>query len=73
MPKLHALQRKYLVKHLHRAWSFWLIIVASILSGLEAILPLFVNDLPGTPRERGFLIFGVVVAAFIARCIAQPK
>jgi hypothetical protein len=73
MLKLHALRRKYIVKHLHRAWSVWLIGIAAFLSGLEAILPLFIGDLPGTPRERGFLIFGVVVSAFVARCIVQNK
>lgn len=56
---------------LRKAWSVRLMLLAAVLAGLEAVLPLF------TPREPSVLwalvTFGVVCAALFARFVAQPK
>ena len=54
-----------------KAWSFRLGAVAALLSGAEVIVPLFADAMP-----RGafaVLSFVTVVAAMVARLIAQPK
>lgn len=54
---------------LRRAWSVRFIAAAALLSGLEIILPLFVDALP-----RGVfaaLSFVTVAAALVARIVAQ--
>ena len=54
-----------------KAWSFRLGAVAALLSGAEVIVPLFADTMP-----RGafaVLSFVTVVAAMVARLIAQPK
>lgn len=48
---------------LTKAWSVRLIVVAAVLTGLEAIAPSL--SLPPV------VLFGVVVAAFVARLLAQ--
>lgn len=54
-----------------RAWSVRLMLIASLLSGLEVILPLF-SDL--FPRNVFALAsFLTVVAAMVARFVAQPR
>lgn len=54
-----------------KAWSVRLMAVAAVLTGLEAVLPLF------TPREPSLWFavttFVVVCAAIVARFVAQPK
>ena len=58
-------------KVLKHAWSIRLIILAGILSGLEVILPMFTDMIPG----KLFAILSMVVTAlaFVTRVIAQPK
>lgn len=56
---------------LRRAWSIRLAAVAGVLTAVEAILPMFVADLP-----RGLfaaLSAVVIVAAMIARLVAQRE
>lgn len=56
---------------LRRAWSIRLAAVAGVLTAIEAILPMFVADLP-----RGLfaaLSAVVIVAAMIARIVAQRE
>lgn len=54
---------------LRKAWSIRLMILAGLLSGLEAIIPFFVDALP-----RGvFAVLSVLTisGAFVARLVAQ--
>lgn len=54
-----------------RLWSVRLAIVAGALSGVEVILPLFVDALP-----RGYFAiasFVVTLASIVARAIVQPS
>ena len=54
-----------------KAWSFRLVLLAAVLSGLEIVLPYMVDKF-----QNGVFItlsFVVTVAALIARVIAQPK
>lgn len=59
-----------IVKH---AWSVRLIILAGLLTGLEAVVP----DLPAflnlTDRQFSALNFAVVTGAFVARLVVQKK
>lgn len=54
-----------------KAWSVRLMAVAAVLTGLEAVLPLF------TPREPSpwfaLATFATVCAALVARFVAQPR
>jgi hypothetical protein len=53
-----------------RAWSVRLVIIASLLSGLEVIIPMFSDYFP-----RGLfavISFVVTVGALVARITAQP-
>lgn len=54
---------------LRRSWSLRFIILAGILSGCEAILPLFSEDIDR--NVFAVLSFTFICAAFIARLIAQ--
>lgn len=54
---------------LKRAWSIRLGILAAILSGVEIILPLFVDSFPR--NVFAVLSFFTVVGAVIARLVAQ--
>jgi hypothetical protein len=56
---------------LAHAWSIRLLILAGLLSGLEAALPLF--PLPFAPAVIGVLTLIVVGAAFVARLVAQKE
>jgi len=54
-----------------KAWSSRLLMVAAGLSGIEAVLSVYVDN-PPIPREAfALLIFLVTVAALVARTIAQ--
>lgn len=54
---------------LRRAWSIRLMLLAGLLSGVEVILPLFVDALP---RGLFAAVSGMVVMlAFVARLVAQ--
>ena len=56
---------------LKRAWSVRLIVLAAVLSGVEAVLPMFTDAFPrGTfAAVSGF----VTAAALLARVLAQPS
>ena len=54
-----------------KAWSFRLVLLAAVLSGLEIVLPYMVDKFPNGVFIT--LSFVVTVAALIARVIAQPK
>ena len=54
-----------------KAWSFRLVLLAAVLSGLEIVLPYMVDKVPNGVFIT--LSFVVTVAALIARVIAQPK
>ena len=53
-----------------KLWSVRLAIVAGVLSGIEVVLPLFIDAIP----RGAFAIasFVVTVASIVARAIAQP-
>lgn len=54
---------------LKRAWSVRLIILAGVLTGLEAVLVFFTPI--STPRWFPLLVFAVTMSALVARLIAQ--
>jgi hypothetical protein len=54
---------------LRRAWSVRFMLLAALLSGFEIVVPILFVDLPRLPFAA--LSFGAVVAAFIARLVAQ--
>ena len=54
-----------------KAWSFRLGAVAALLSGAEVVVPLFADAIPR--NLFAVLSFFTVVAAMIARVVAQPK
>ena len=54
---------------LKRAWSVRYMIIAAILSGIEVALPFFSDEFP--KRIFAALSFVFVVAAFVARFVAQ--
>ena len=54
---------------LRRSWSLRFIILAGVLSGLEIILPLFMDVIPR--NTFALLSFVAVSAAFVARLVAQ--
>lgn len=56
---------------LKKAWSIKLMVLASLLSGAEVILPQFTDVVP--PNLFAVLSFIVVGGAFAARLVAQPK
>ena len=58
---------------LRRAWSIRLMLLAGLLSGLEAALPFFGDMIPIPPRTLAALTVLVVAAAFVARLLAQSK
>lgn len=51
------------------AWSFRLIILAGILSGLELVLPVLIPGWP--PGIAALASMGICVAAAVARIVAQ--
>ena len=52
-----------------RAWSIRLMLLAGLLTGCEAVLPLFVADLPR--HVFSALSVAVIAAAMVARLVAQ--
>lgn len=56
---------------LRRAWSMRLMLLAGLLSGAEAILPLFVDALPRGMFAAATLM--VIPAAMVARVVAQQE
>lgn len=59
-----------IVKH---AWSIRFIIIAGLLTGLEALVPDLPSFLNLTDRQFSALNFAVVSGAFVARLVAQKK
>ena len=56
---------------LRHAWSVRFIVLAAILSGIEAALPFLNGALPIAPGLFGLLTLIATVAAFVARFVAQ--
>lgn len=54
-----------------RAWSFRLIVLSGLLSGMEVILPLFVDSMPRNVFSVAALC--AAVGGAFARVVAQPK
>lgn len=53
------------------AWSFRFLVLASVLSGAEAALPLFSEHPPLPRRLFALLMFLVVALALVARLVVQ--
>lgn len=56
---------------LRKAWSVRLMVLAAVLAGCEAVLPLFTPDKPSI--WFALLTFAVVCGALVARFVAQPS
>ena len=56
---------------LRKAWSVRLLLLAAVLTGVEAVLPFFVPKEPSI--WFALVTFTVVCGALIARFVAQPK
>lgn len=56
-------------KILKKAWSIRLLVIASLLSGVEIIIPLLVDSFP--KGVFAALSFVFTAAAFVARIVAQ--
>ena len=56
---------------LRYAWSIRLVVLSAVLSGIEVILPLFVDTMP----RNLFAVLSILAAigAGVARVVAQPK
>jgi len=54
-----------------KAWSVRLVVLSALLSGVEVILPLFVDSMP----RNVFAVLAMLAAvgAGVARVVAQPK
>lgn len=59
---------KWLIR---KTWSIRLVILSAVLSGIELILPLFVDTIPRNLFAA--LSMCSAIAAGIARVVAQPK
>lgn len=53
------------------AWSIRLVVLSTVFSGIEVILPLFVDSIP----RNSFAVLSMLAAigAGVARVIAQPR
>jgi len=58
---------------LRRAWSIRLLLLAGVLTGLEAALPLLSGFLPIPPGVLALASFFVIGGAFVARLLAQSN
>lgn len=56
---------------LRRAWSIRLMLLAGLLSGLEAILPIVMDAVPWPRWAASAVISAVVGLAFVTRLMAQ--
>ena len=54
-----------------KAWSIRLIVIASILSGIEAIIPFLGDALPIPPGLFAALSLFISASAFFARIVSQ--
>ena len=67
--KLHK-EIGWIVSH---AWSFRFLVLATLLSGAEAVLPLFTDHPPLPRRLFAAVVFVVVVLAMLSRVIVQQR
>lgn len=67
--KLHD-EVSWIVSH---AWSFRFLVLAALLSGAEAVLPLFASHPPLPPRLFAVVCFLVVALALVARVVVQQR
>lgn len=58
---------------LKRAWSIRLIAIAGLLSGAEAILPLFTDNPPVARGAFAAVSLVVTAGAFVSRLLAQKE
>ena len=58
---------------LRRAWSIRLMLLAGLLSGCEAILPLFSDSIPVPRWASSLIVLAVIAAAFVTRLLAQRQ
>jgi len=65
--KLHD-DAKWIASH---AWSFRFLVLAAVLTGAEAAMPLLVDHSPVPRRVLALVMFLVVAFALIARLIVQ--
>jgi Na+/H+-translocating membrane pyrophosphatase len=56
---------------LRQAWSVRLMLLAGLLSGCEAVLPLVTDHLPWPRWVSSLVVLGVVGGAFVTRLLAQ--
>lgn len=66
--RLHSDWRRIIRK----AWSFRLIVLAGVLSGVETVIPYLGDFVPEKGIFSGLTVL-VTVAAALARVVAQPK
>lgn len=57
----------------NRAWSMRFLMLAAMLTGAETILPMFMDNPPLPKRVFAVLCFAIVVAAMVARFVAQKR
>jgi hypothetical protein len=67
--KLHN-EIGWIVSH---AWSFRFLVLAMVLSGAEAVLPLFMDHPPLPRRIFAVLVFLVVALAMVSRIVVQQR
>lgn len=68
IPKLHPRWRDIT----RRAWSVRLLVLAGVLTGLEAVISAFdLADFGISSGVRALITFFVIAAAFVARLLAQ--
>ena len=67
--KLHS-EAKWIASH---AWSFRFLVLAAVLTGAEAALPLIVDYSPVPRRVFAAVMFAVVAAGLVSRLILQQR
>lgn len=67
--KLHK-EIGWIVSH---AWSFRFLVLAAVLTGAEAVLPLITTHQPLPPRLFSLVVFSIVAAAMVARIVVQQR
>jgi len=60
-------------KILWKAWSIRLLLIAGLLSAIEAVLPFMRESVAGPPVVCGLLTLLATFAAIVARLIAQKS
>jgi hypothetical protein len=67
--KLHK-EIGWIVSH---AWSFRFLVLAAVLTGTEALLPLFTEHPPLPRRLFAVVVFLIVSLAMVARIVVQQR